>query len=244
MPGRTLEELVDDTDPMWPIVQEWLACTTRPVEVLPVARHEAQATLLALNVTTRSPLGAMAYETGGILVDSGWLRLLGSSSERLRDSLLAWNGLHNQSVPTPPVGAFIVAHDVLGGFFAVNLGAFGDGPHDVFYFAPDTLRWEDLEMSHADLLCWALDGDTSAFYSGLRWPGWEQEVSVMSGDQGLSLWPALWTGGVALADRSRRVVPQRELWALHRDMAGQLADLPARRHVHLRFASAEPPTDS
>ncbi len=75
---RSLDELIDLQDPGWPLVQEWIAKASNPVEVLPADRARAEATLVELQVTTRSPMGAIALETGGLLVDSGWLRILGS----------------------------------------------------------------------------------------------------------------------------------------------------------------------
>ncbi|HEV2236648.1 MAG TPA: DUF2625 family protein, partial [Ktedonobacterales bacterium] len=107
--------MIDLVDPMWPIVKSWLRSASHAVNVLHVEPEVARTTLLALQVTTRSPLGAMAYETGGILVDSGWLRLLGSQSDGMQSGILAWNGLAQTAIPLPPEGSLIVAHDVLGG---------------------------------------------------------------------------------------------------------------------------------
>jgi hypothetical protein len=42
-------------------------------------------------LTTRSPMGAIMYTTGGILADDGWIRILGSGSTRLPRSLPDWN---------------------------------------------------------------------------------------------------------------------------------------------------------
>lgn len=42
-----------------------------PVEVLPVNGADRESALLALQVTTRSPMGAIVYETGGLLIDHG-----------------------------------------------------------------------------------------------------------------------------------------------------------------------------
>ncbi len=239
MPGRSLEELIDQSDPMWPIIEDWLASAGPRAEVLPAERDQAETTLVALNVTTRSPLGAMAYETGGVLVDHGWLRLLGASSAHMKDGLLAWNGLVTNSVSHVLSGAMIVAHDVVGGFFAVNLGAFGTGPRTILYFAPDTLRWMDTEISYADFLQWAITRDLSAFYADLRWPNWEQELAALDGDYGISFYPMLWATGPALQDRSRLAVPQRELWALHRNLAEQLKDLPPGSQVSIRITGEE-----
>jgi len=36
-------------------------------------------------------MGAVVNETGVILVDNGWIRILGSGSEKLKRSLPKWN---------------------------------------------------------------------------------------------------------------------------------------------------------
>nr|WP_315064272.1 DUF2625 family protein [uncultured Campylobacter sp.] len=44
----------------------------------------AQSELLGLQVTIRSPMGALVYGCSGIAVDGGWLRVLGSGCERMK----------------------------------------------------------------------------------------------------------------------------------------------------------------
>lgn len=74
------------------MVQQWLAEATNAVEVLPPPDDATRdLALLATQVTTRSPMGAVIYESGGILVDYGWLRILGSGHPRLPRSLPEWN---------------------------------------------------------------------------------------------------------------------------------------------------------
>lgn len=65
---RPLSELIDTEDPAWPEVQEWIAVATNAVEVLPVNEAHRDSALLAVQVTTRSPMGALVYETGGLLI--------------------------------------------------------------------------------------------------------------------------------------------------------------------------------
>src|SRR5579885_727005 len=115
---RNLSALVDTIDPAWPIVQDWIRDAVVSVEVLPVEQQRAEATLLELQVTTRSPLGAIAFETGGIILDHGWLRILGSGHEKMQGNLLFWNFLEKDSENPRLRGALIIAHDVIGGFFA------------------------------------------------------------------------------------------------------------------------------
>lgn len=223
---RGLNELIDRDDPGWPFVQEWIAGAVRRVEALPVNRTDAERTLLALQVTTRSPMGAIACETGGILVDHGWLRILGSGHPRLPRDLASWNGysgsLEGHRIP----GALIIADDILGGFFAINGGAFGPGKPTIFYFAPDTLDWQDLNVGYSEFVSWTMMGRLDQFYEPFRWLGWEQEVAQIAGDRALSVFPFLWTQGGPIAERSRCAVPVEELWGLQMDIQSQL-DRPA-----------------
>lgn len=111
---RGLAELVDLDDPAWPIVCSWVDEARRPTVVLPVDRERAETALLALQVTTRSMLGTVAFESGGLLVDRGWLRILGSGHERLSGSLLSWNGLGPGAIERPLRGAQLHERPVIG----------------------------------------------------------------------------------------------------------------------------------
>ena len=91
MGNRLLIDLINHQEPGWELVTEWLREGTNPVRVLPKTPVEAERALVATQVTTRSPLGAILYETGGLLVDGGWLRVLGSGSPLLSRSLMDWN---------------------------------------------------------------------------------------------------------------------------------------------------------
>ena len=44
-----------------------------------------------MQMPTSSPMGAVIYETGGILIHHGWLRILGSGSFKLPRGLMDWN---------------------------------------------------------------------------------------------------------------------------------------------------------
>ena len=102
MTRRSLDELTNVAEPAWPLVQEWLGEATNPAEVLPVDRSTRGEALHRLQVTTRSPMGAIVYETGGLLVDDGWLRILGSGHPRLSRSIAMWNADKWDGVEPPP----------------------------------------------------------------------------------------------------------------------------------------------
>jgi hypothetical protein len=210
---KSLEELVRRIDAL-PTLKMWVQESEGRVELLPPDPQSAAASLLALQVSTRSPLGTLAYHTGGLLVDKGWLRILGSGHPRLVWGLTEWNGLAVEGVTVPD--KLIIAHDVLGGFFAIEAN------RRVSYFSPDTLRWENTKLKHTDWLAWALGPDMPEFYEDLRWPGWEQEVEPLDGSQAISVQPFLFTQGPPLAERSRKIVPIRELWGLYQELSEQI----------------------
>lgn len=77
-------ELIDTNEPGWALIEERLKETKNGYEILPRDEGRAQSELLGLQVTTHSPMGALVYGYGGIVIDGGWLRVLGSGYERMR----------------------------------------------------------------------------------------------------------------------------------------------------------------
>lgn len=198
-------------------MQEWLAGAAVLHEVMPCPPTAGEASLLAAQVTTRSPMGAIAYHCAGILIDHGWLRILGAGGhEDFSRSLPGWN--HERSERF-----YLVADDAIGGFFAMNGGAFGTAdPGKLFYFAPDKLDWEALGLGYSDFLPWALSGRMAKFYESERWPGWEAETLGLSADQAINIYPPLFSKGPAVEQRSWRVVPVAEQWGMQMDFRRQL----------------------
>ncbi|MFB6366542.1 DUF2625 family protein [Paenibacillus elgii] len=212
---KSLDELIDESESTWLEVQDWVSKAANIVEILPANPHEAKEVLNQLQITTRSVLGTVAYYTGGIFIENGWLRILGSGSRRLPRNLITWNEIGADGKSSRLPSSFLIADDVAGGFFALNGGAFEGKPGDVFYFAPDTLEWESLDMGFSDFLYWACFGDVQKFYETFRWEGWAEEVRHIDGDQGVSIYPFLWANGGPVIDRARSVVPIEELWNIY-----------------------------
>jgi len=159
-------------------------------------------------------MGAIIYETGGILIDSGWLRILGSGHPRLPRTLPGWNAVRTTSGDEKSPPFLLVADDVLGGFFAINGGGLGEVRGNVYYFAPDTLAWEDLDRGYSDFIRWCLMGDIAKFYEGYRWSTWESDVEALPGDRGYMILPLLATRGPAIDERHRGSVPLAELYGM------------------------------
>ena len=223
---RTLEELINKEEPAWDLIQEWLQEAINTYEVLPRDAKRAETELLNAQITTRSPMGAILYETGGILINGGWIRLLGSGCERLDRGMFQWNkGKTFEDYGQPPA-FLLVADDILGGFFAINGGAFGqDDLGQIYYLAPDTLSSEPMNCGYSEFVCWTLEGDIDLFYEPYYWEGWQEEVPKLNGNQVFSFFPFLWTKeGQQIEAVSRKVVPIEESYRLTMDMQRQLLE--------------------
>lgn len=219
---RPVSQLIEHLEPAWPAVKEAIDTAPTFVTVLPIERSQAERVLVRLQVSTRSVLGALAFETGGILVDGGWLRVLGGGGAGLLDLATA-NAIVDYPPPGAIPGALIIAYDVLGGRFAVNDDAFAGRPGEVHFFAPDSLRWEPLGVGHSDFVLWSMSGALEQFYEPFRWSGWQAEMPSVRLDQGIHLHPPPFTvEGKDVNQVSRRVVPWEELPSLYDDAARQL----------------------
>ena len=150
----------------------------------------------------------------------------------MRGTLASWNGIGEQAQDEPLRGAFLVAHDALGGFFALDTGGLSKGTDGVYYLGPDTLTWDDTGMSYSGLVQFAASGDLGGFYENLRWPGWEEESRQLTGDQGISVYPFLSSRGGPLKERNRAAIPMLELWRLHLLLPSKTRRPVAGRAVH------------
>ena len=201
---------------------EWLAAAGTRARVLPAEPHRAQRVAAALGVSDRAMLYAVATQLGAVMVDDGWVRVLGGGVDGHRADLASWNGLGDSPVLTRTADVFCVAFDVLGGLFAMDGGT---EPGAMNYFAPDALRWEPLEIPYSAWLRWLLtepDG-LAGFYGSLRWTGWQEEARALALDEAIHTYPPPWTReGKDLARVSRRAVPAREVVEIAFEAAREL----------------------
>ena len=215
MNKRKLKELIDTDEPAIEMLQRLVAGAEVPCELLPPGPEREKA-LLYLQVTTHSTLGALAYDTGGLLIDNGWLRLLGSGHPKLKRTLHDWNSTRTDGT------FYLVGDDAAGGFFAINGGAFGNDLGSIYYWAPDSLDWESLELGHTDFVAAFLTNRIGAFYKALRWPTWREDLRNLSSDQCFAFYPFLWSTEGAIESSQRSIVLVSEIWDAKVDVVRQL----------------------
>lgn len=210
---QSLDELIDKKDPAWPLVKSWIDAAKNKVEVLEYVPADAEKTLYNTQVSTYATLGAVIYNTGGIMVDNGWIRILGSGSTKLSRSVSEWNkGKTIKQFGDKP-DYLLVADDAVGGFFAINYGAFGDDLKTIFYLAPNSLKWESLGLGYSEFIRFCFDSNLSEFYKGLRWATWDQFIANLDGNKSYSFRPYLWSPEGADIDKcTRKLVPTEDLF--------------------------------
>ncbi|MEO0416323.1 MAG: DUF2625 family protein [Verrucomicrobiota bacterium] len=216
---KPLSELINIDEPGMQLVYAWLAEGTLDYQILP-ASTDSGGRLEETQVTTRSPMGAIVYETGGILVDGGWLRILGSGCDRMQRSLPEWN----RDVLGENRSAYLVADDVLGGFFAINGGALGEDVGSLYYFPYDDLSWQALEMNYSQFIAWCVTDGLHEFYGEDRFPDWEERESSISPDQCFLFYPFLWAAEGSVARSHCKPVPALETFHLKVEMINQLGE--------------------
>jgi hypothetical protein len=206
---RPLEELIDRSEPGIELVKSWVASATVECQILERS-DKADEALLNLQVTTRSPLGAVAHETGGILIQEGWLRILGSGNPSIPRRIDRWNQGRSS-------GYLLVADDAVGGFFALNGGAFGDDLGQVYYLAPDDLDWLALDVGYSEFLQAMLSGRIDSFYKDLRWDGWKDDLQALTPDSSFIFYPFLWTREGSIGTASRSTAPVSDVFDFKAD---------------------------
>ncbi|HEY1193777.1 DUF2625 domain-containing protein [Flavobacterium sp.] len=220
---RPVNELIDQDDSGWKLIKEWIDSAKNKVEVLPADPQKAKDALYQVQVTTKSPMGAVVYKTGGILIDNGWIRILGSGSSKLNRSLPDWNKGKSFKEAGETPSFLLIADDALGGFYILNGGALGQDLGKVYYFSPDNLEYEPLDISYSEFLGFCFTNDLDKFYAGSRWENWKKEVPQLQGDQVFNFYPFLWTEeGSDINKVQRKIIPVEEQYSLNLDLRKQL----------------------
>jgi hypothetical protein len=221
---KPVKELINLQEPAWDFVSQWIEDAKNPVEVLSCDPIKAKEALFHTQVSTRSPMGAIIYSTGGILIDNGWIRILGSGNSKLDRSLPGWNKGKSFNEFGERMPFLLIADDAIGGLFAINAGQFAsDNFGIIYYLAPESLQWESLNQTYSDFLNMCFNGDLEQFYKGFRWANWKADVLTLDGNNVYSFFPFLWTKeGQDIEHASKKQISIEEQYIFLMDSRKQL----------------------
>lgn len=221
---RPVDQLINRQNPGWTVLKKWIDSAKNKVEVLPVDTLKAKEALYETQLTTRSIMGAIVYCTGGILIDNGWIRILGSGSAKMQRTLPDWNkGKAFKEFGDSP--AFIlVADDAAGGYFAINYGKLGSDIDSIYYLSPMNLQWQPLKINYEDFVWFCLVGNLKKFYAGIRWSTWQKDVQNLKADDVFHFNPPLWSMEGKNVEKSfRRPVPAEEEYFYELDLRKKIS---------------------
>lgn len=196
----------------WKQVNDWIQRPHNRVEVLPVDTARARFWLYSSGVDPSSTLAAFIYRTGGMIVDNGWLRVMGSGSPKLDRGVFDWNKDKCLFKPNN-TGYLVVADDIVGGLFALRFTP-GTRLEDamMFYYGANNLSWSPLGIDYPTFLKFCIEGNLNKFYSDFRWTGWQEEIQSMNALQTISCYPLLWTREGKDVEVNRKVISLQEQW--------------------------------
>ena len=200
-----------DRNDLWDELREDIEKSGNNIVVYDANKEIAQGTLERLNMTSNSVIGSITYNTSGMVVDN-WVRVIASGNDIDRRNLASW---YEENEEIKEKGLLIIADDVIGGIFALNMGSYEGERGDIFYFAPDTLKWENLGIKYAGFFAWLTESNLEEFYSNVRWENWEEDVQAIGFDQALSVYPLIWTNECNIDTASKKAVPIKEVMYLY-----------------------------
>ena len=205
----------DIDNSLWKELKQMFSDSDKNIKVNRSKASKRHNTLDVLEITPKSVLGSVLFNTSGITVDN-WVRVLGAENEENR-GILSYNKINENGAANTIDKMLIVADDVVGGIFALNAGKFSDGIGDVWYFAPDTLQWESLEIKYSEFISWIARGNIDEFYSTLRWSKWRDDVSNVDFDEAILIYPFLWSKELNIENADKKIVPVEELLNINQE---------------------------
>lgn len=191
-----------------PLLGEMLLNGANRVKIIPADDACAAINAEYYQADGSTNFGLLITTSGGVVVN-GVVRLLGSNRAPEYRDITLWN------VKFGSAGAVILGDDIFGGVFAVNTGAFSDKLGNIFYFAPDTLEWEDTELQLSGLFAWLKDGDMTGFYGQFSAEEYEKFRSMnVKFNEVLHILPPQWSAEFKTEPHDVRAIDVSEYYRL------------------------------
>jgi hypothetical protein len=218
---RPLSELLENQKKGWDVITQWKFNAKNKVEILPKEDARADSALYRSQFFASSPIGAIVYGCGGILIEDGWIRILGSGCKQFDRSLPDWNKGKSSIKFNDQSTYLLIGDDIIGGIYAMKTASADNAEVGrIYYFGPNSLRWEATGLSYAGFINFCFSGDLENFYSDFRWSGWNEEIKKLNGNEVISCYPLLWTKEGKELKANRKIISVQKLWDFYHPNEG------------------------
>lgn len=134
-----------------------------------------------IGIPETSTLGQVILHVRKLVVNK-YLRILGED---------IWK-INNKVKSIYPGDKTIIATDIWGGLFAISNGDFPGNKSVIWYYAPDTLQWESIDIDYPHFITWVLSKKFNQFHSSFMWSNIDDILNSVSDQQGIFIYPFLW----------------------------------------------------
>ncbi len=180
--------------------------------------------LRAMGIPETSTMGQVMLNMKRLVV-SGYLRVYGSEIPEISKIV---NAIY-------PGKKIVVATDVWGGIFAIGNGDFSGDTSIMWYYAPETLQWESMDIRYADFIEWIFSRKFEEYHMSFVWANMEQMLQTLRADQGVLIYPFLWSKECNIQTATKNAVPLEELLRLNADYETKLYGKPEKKKSFFSF---------
>lgn len=169
----------------------------------------AQDVLSRMGINGDSTLGQVISNAKEIYVNR-YLRLCGSAN------IEKMNALVKKYYPGDKV---VVATDVWGGIFAIGNGDFEGHPAGIWYYAPDSLDWEETELNYTEFIDFAAGDTVEHYYESWLWQDCKKYfagklgglIGGVNSDQAVLVYPFVWSKEFNAESAKKETVPFEDI---------------------------------
>ncbi|MEG0346393.1 MAG: DUF2625 family protein [Erysipelotrichaceae bacterium] len=197
----------------WREIEQFFEKSTNRIK-LKRFNNEDKSIIKTLKINEQSVLGQVLLNVSGVVIND-YLRIWGNDEPNIL--------FQNDRVKQFYSGnKLIVANDIWGGMFAISNGDFEGNVRSIWYFAPDLLEWENLDINYADFLLWACGSGLEEFYQSFLWKDSDSMFREVNLNQAILIYPFLWAEECNLETAEKKIVPFEELISINADYQNKL----------------------
>ena len=161
-------DIAIDIDAGSPTIDQDLASARVEVRRFPLALNlqDVEDALEDAGLHRGSLLATLLRKSDGLLVDGGWVRIIGLSDQAAGRCLASWNDPSGwrKTWGEGIRGKLCFADDMAGNLFALNLGEDGTGNWQVFMGNAGDHSWKSLEKTFGQWFSTLLQGEHETWY--------------------------------------------------------------------------------